>query len=91
MPILLLFCETQKQEDAEINVYFGVGTKSVVVVVAFSIDFVFRVSIEKDAFQMSPISNHSTLNSVFKCLCYRSFSMKNTNPKTEETPNPPLS
>ena len=27
-------------------------------------------------FQMSPFSNHSTLNSVFKCLRFRSFSME---------------
>ena len=81
MPILLLFCETPKREDAEINVYFDVGTKSVVVAVAISIDSIFRASIENDAFQMYPISNHSTLNSVFKCLCFRYFSMKTSTQK----------
>ena len=38
-------------------------------------DSVFGVSIELMLFQMSLLSNDSTLNSVFKCLRFRSFSV----------------
>ena len=38
-------------------------------------------------FQMSPFSNHSTLNSVFKCLRFRSFSMETpTQKRRHSTP-----
>ena len=38
-------------------------------------------------FQMSPFPNHSTLNSVFKCLCFRSFSMETpTQKRRHSTP-----
>ena len=88
-----------------------------IVVVAFSKDSVFGVSIENHAFsdvsvfkslhfeqrfrmtpfsvfpfktmrfQMSLFSNHSTLNSVFKCLRFRSFSMETpTQKRRHSTP-----
>ena len=47
---MLLFSKTPKQEDAEINLCFDFGARLVVVVVAFSNDSVFGVSIENDAF-----------------------------------------
>ena len=38
-------------------------------------------------FQMSPFSNHSTLNTVFKCLRFRSFSMETpTQKRRHSTP-----
>ena len=58
------------------DIFFALffGAKSVVVVVVvveLSDNFVLAVSIENDAFQMCPFSNHSTLKRSFKCLRFQ--------------------
>ena len=66
-----------------LNISFALffGAKPVVVDLAFSNDTVFGVSIENDAFSNVSVSNDSTLNSVFKCLCFQSFLVDTTTQK----------
>ena len=61
--------------------------QKVAVVVAFSDASVYKSLHSKQRFQLPPFSNHSTLNSVFKCLIFRSFSV-GTPPQKRRHPIP---
>ena len=81
--ILLLFSKTLKQEDAEINLCFSFGARSVVVVVAFSNDSVFGVSIENDAFSDVSVFKSLHFEQRFQMSQFLIVFSGNPNPKTE--------